>query len=128
MPAPGTLPQFYEMVSFLNTPLLDRDQPMWECYVIDGIEDNHVAIMVRVHHALIDGGGALKLFRAAMSDKASDKTIRAVWMPNEKKRHPEKALEGKRATTEAAVVPLQQTARRRDGRRAPSSPKWARKR
>ena len=86
VPAPGTLAQFYEMVSFLNTPLLDRDQPMWECYVIDGIEDNHIAIMVRVHHALIDGGGALKLFRAAMSDKASDKTIRAVWMPNEKKR------------------------------------------
>lgn len=86
VPAPGTLPQFYELVSFLNTPLLDRDQPMWECYIIDGIEDNHVAIMVRVHHALIDGGGALKLFRAAMSDKASDKTIRAVWMPNQKKR------------------------------------------
>jgi diacylglycerol O-acyltransferase len=86
VPAPGTLPQFYEMVSFLNTPLLDRDQPLWECYIIDGIEENHIAIMVRVHHSMIDGGGALKLFRAAMSDKASDKTIRAVWMPNEKKR------------------------------------------
>ena len=85
VPAPGTLPQFYELVSFLNTPLLDRDQPLWECYIIDGIEDNHFAIMIKVHHALIDGGGALKLFRAAMSDKASDKTIRAVWMPNQKK-------------------------------------------
>lgn len=86
VPAPGTLPQFYEMVSFLNTPLLDRDQPMWECYIIDGIQDNHVAIMIRVHHALIDGGGALKLFRAAMNDNANDKSIRAPWMPLEKKR------------------------------------------
>ena len=86
VPAPGKLPQFYELISFLNTPLLDRDQPLWECYIIDGIEDNHIAIMVRVHHSMIDGGGALKLFRAAMSDTASDKTIRAVWMPNEKKR------------------------------------------
>ena len=85
VPAPGTMPQFYELVSFLNIPLLDRDRPMWECYIIDGIEDNHFAIMVKVHHAMIDGGGALKLFRAAMSDKASDKTIRAVWMPNQKK-------------------------------------------
>ena len=85
VPAPGSMPQFYELVSFLNTPLLDRDQPLWECYIIDGIENNHFAIMIKVHHALIDGGGALKLFRAAMSDKASDKTIRAVWMPNEKK-------------------------------------------
>jgi WS/DGAT/MGAT family acyltransferase len=85
VPAPGTRGQFYELVSFLNTPLLDRDQPLWECYIIDGIENNHIAIMVKVHHALIDGGGALKLFRAAMSTRASDKAIRAIWMPNEKK-------------------------------------------
>lgn len=85
VPAPGSMPQFYELVSFLNTPLLDRDQPLWECYIIDGIENNHFAIMIKVHHALIDGGGALKLFRAAMSDRADDKTIRAVWMPNQKK-------------------------------------------
>jgi len=86
VPAPGSMQQFYETVSFLNTPLLDRDQPLWDCYIIEGIENNHVAIMVRVHHALIDGGGALKLFRAAMSDTAKDKAIRAVWMPNEKSR------------------------------------------
>jgi diacylglycerol O-acyltransferase len=91
VPAPGSLPQFYELVSFLNTPLLDRDQPLWECYIIEGIKDNHVAIMIRVHHALIDGGGALKLFRAAMSDKASDKSIRAVWAP-----HPPGKKKGRR--------------------------------
>lgn len=85
VPAPGSMPQFYELVSFLNTPLLDRDQPLWECYIIDGIENNHFAVMIKVHHALIDGGGALKLFRAAMSDRSDDKTIRAVWMPNQKK-------------------------------------------
>jgi WS/DGAT/MGAT family acyltransferase len=41
--------------------------------------------MVRVHHALIDGGGALKLFRGAMSDSREDKNIRAIWMPQEKR-------------------------------------------
>jgi diacylglycerol O-acyltransferase len=85
VPAPGKLQQFYELISFLNTPLLDRNQPLWECYIIDGIEDNHVAIMIRVHHALIDGGGALKLFRNAMNDSASDKTMRAIWTPSDKK-------------------------------------------
>ena len=85
VPAPGTFKQFYELVSFLNTPLLDRDQPPWECYIIDGIEGNHVAIMIKVHHALVDGGAALKLFRNSMSDSAKDKTIRAIWMPSEEK-------------------------------------------
>ncbi len=85
VPEPGSMQQFYDMVSFLNTPLLDRNLPLWDCYIIDGIEDNHVAIMVRVHHAMIDGGGALKLFRAAMSDSAEDKTIRPIWMPQKKR-------------------------------------------
>ena len=85
VPAPGTLKQFYELVSFLNTPLLDRDQPPWECYIIDGIEGNHYAIMIKVHHALVDGEAALKLFRNSMSDSANDKSIRAIWMPSTKK-------------------------------------------
>ena len=57
-------------MSFLNTPLLDRDQRLGECYIIDGIEDNHFAIMIKVHHALIDGGGALKLFRKTEESNA----------------------------------------------------------
>lgn len=38
LPAPGSMQQFHETVSFLNTGLLDRGHPMWECYIIDGIE------------------------------------------------------------------------------------------
>ena len=85
VPAPGTFKQFYELVSFLNTPLLDRDQPPWECYIIEGLEDNHIAIMIKVHHALVDGGAALRLFRQSMSDSTKDKTIRAIWMPSKEK-------------------------------------------
>jgi len=102
VPAPGSFKQFYELVSFLNTPLLDRDQPPWECYIIDGIEGNHIAIMIKVHHALIDGEAALKLFRNAMSDSAKDKTIRAIWMPSK-----EKAPRKKRSrTTESQLKNL----------------------
>ncbi len=86
VPAPGRMDQFYELVSFLNTPLLDRAQPLWECYVIEGIEGGRFAVMIKVHHALIDGGGALKLFRNAMSDSPRNREIRAVWSPNEQPR------------------------------------------
>jgi diacylglycerol O-acyltransferase / wax synthase len=84
VPAPGTMHQFSELVSFLNTTLLDRAQPLWECYIIEGIKDNHCAIMIKVHHALIDGGGALQLFRNSMSTSPRDKAIRAAWMPSDK--------------------------------------------
>ena len=51
-----------ETVSFLNSPLLDRARRLWECYIIEGIEGDHFAVMIKVHHALIDGMGAMKLF------------------------------------------------------------------
>ena len=85
VPAPGSEQQFYELISFLNTPLLDRAQPPWECYIIDGIEENRCAVLIKVHHALIDGGGALKLFRNAMNDSPQDKSVRAIWMPSDEK-------------------------------------------
>jgi len=84
VPAPGRMEDFFEIVSFLNTPLLDRARPLWECYVIEGIEDDHFAIFIKVHHACIDGMGAMKLFDLAMTRSASDRTIRAAWMPFEK--------------------------------------------
>ncbi len=50
LPAPGSMQQFYETVSFLNTGLLDRGHPLWECYIIDGIENGRIAVMLKVHH------------------------------------------------------------------------------
>lgn len=84
VPAPGRMEDFYDIVSFLNTSLLDRSRPLWECYVIEGLEDNQLAIMIKVHHALIDGGGALKLLEQSLSASARDRSIRAVWSPVEK--------------------------------------------
>ena len=55
LPAPWSMRQFYETVSFLNSGLLDRGHPLWECYIIDGLENGRIAVMIKVHHALIDG-------------------------------------------------------------------------
>ncbi len=91
VPPPGRMADFYEIVSFLNTSLLDRSRPLWECYIIEGLPDDQFAILVKVHHALIDGGGALKLFRHSLNTTARDRSIRAVWTPVEeppKRRRP----------------------------------------
>lgn len=78
--APGSMEQFYETISFLNTSLLDRGHPLWECYVIDGIENNRFAVMIRVHHALIDGEGGLRVMRNALSESPRSKVFCAPWM------------------------------------------------
>lgn len=81
IPKPGTMKQFYENISFVNSTLLDRGHPLWECYIIEGLENGRFAVMIKVHHALIDGEGGLRVLRGYLSDTASDKTLRAPWMP-----------------------------------------------
>ncbi len=80
LPAPGSMLQFYETVSFLNAGLLDRGQPLWECYIIDGIENGRLAVMIKVHHALIDGEGGLRVMRNFLSDSPRNKTLAGPWM------------------------------------------------
>ena len=88
IPAPGTMEQFYETISFLNTSLLDRGHPLWECYVIDGIEDDRVAIMIKVHHSLIDGEGGLRVMRESLSESPRSKAFTGPWMANAKAAKP----------------------------------------
>jgi diacylglycerol O-acyltransferase len=84
LPAPGSLQQLSDTVSFLNSPLLDRAMPLWECYIIEGLEDDQFAILIKVHHAVIDGMGAMKLFDQCISRSAKDKSLGSFWMPLEK--------------------------------------------
>lgn len=84
VPGAGKMEDFFDIVSFLNTSLLDRARPLWECYIIEGLQDDQFAIFSKVHHALIDGMGAMKLFDKSLSTTASDKSLRAAWMPFDK--------------------------------------------
>ena len=97
VPAPGRMEDFYEIVSFLNTSLLDRARPLWECYIIEGLEDDQFAVLIKIHHALIDGGGALKLLEQSLSTSARDKSIRAVWKPMERAPKPRRTARSDRS-------------------------------
>jgi WS/DGAT/MGAT family acyltransferase len=80
IPAPGSMQQFHETVSFLNTSLLDRGHPLWECYIIDGIENDKIAVMLKVHHSLIDGEGGLRAMRNFLSDSPDTEALDGPWM------------------------------------------------
>ncbi|MCB0948134.1 MAG: wax ester/triacylglycerol synthase family O-acyltransferase [Mycobacterium sp.] len=91
LPAPGSMQQFHETVSFLNTGLLDRAHPLWECYIIDGIENDRLAVMIKVHHALIDGEGGLRAMRNFMSDSPSNTRRAGPWMAPEQADKPRRS-------------------------------------
>src|SRR3954454_10516167 len=52
---PGTDAQLAEQVARIFSRPLDRARPLWELYVIYGLESGHTAVLTKIHHALIDG-------------------------------------------------------------------------
>jgi len=55
LPAPGDERQLAEQAARLHARHLDRRRPLWELYLIHGLQGGHVAIYTKVHHAAIDG-------------------------------------------------------------------------
>jgi WS/DGAT/MGAT family acyltransferase len=55
LPRPGTDHQLAEQVARITSRPLDRARPLWELYLIHGLESGNVAMLTKIHHALIDG-------------------------------------------------------------------------
>jgi len=55
LPAPGTEQQLQSLASRVFAQPLDRDKPLWEISLVDGLEGNRFAILAKTHHALVDG-------------------------------------------------------------------------
>lgn len=66
IPQPGDLRQLSNLVSRLVAQPLDRSRPLWEIWLIEGLEGGHVGLLSKVHHAAIDGASGNELIVALL--------------------------------------------------------------
>ncbi|WP_313673948.1 wax ester/triacylglycerol synthase family O-acyltransferase [Mycolicibacterium sp.] len=82
LPSPGSDAQLHELVSRLAGRPLDRTRPLWEMYLIEGLEGNRLAIFIKSHQALINGITACEIGHVI-----TDRTRRStdvgedIWLP-----------------------------------------------
>ena len=73
LPAPGRMDDLLSLVSRVHERMLDRGRPLWEMHLIEGLQGGRFALYCKVHHALVDGVGALQMINALFSESADQK-------------------------------------------------------
>jgi WS/DGAT/MGAT family acyltransferase len=88
LPAPGNDEQLGEQVARIIARPLDRSRPLWEWYVITGMERGRVGVLTKLHHATIDGASGVELIQLLLEtepDTPPPEPSRELerWVPEE---------------------------------------------
>ncbi len=73
---PGTMEQLHHLVARLHSSLLDRSRPLWEMYVIEGLENGQVAFYTKAHHSGVDGKAGTELAKVLYDTTAQMREVR----------------------------------------------------
>jgi len=74
LPPPGGEPELRKLVGRVMSQQLDRARPLWEIWVVDGLEDGHWAMLSKVHHAMVDGVAGTDLLALIMDVSPEPRT------------------------------------------------------
>lgn len=83
LPGPGNNEQLADMVSRLHANLLDRERPLWEFHLIEGLSDRRFAFYTKIHHAIIDGMKFARCFANSGSVSPEDMDSHPIWQQDE---------------------------------------------
>ena len=71
IPAPGGELELRQMAARVFSGALDRNKPLWELWMVEGMRDGRWALLSKVHHCMVDGVAATDLMSVMFSDETA---------------------------------------------------------
>jgi len=82
LPRPGDERQLKRLVGLLMSQKLDHGKPLWEMWVIEGLEEHRFAILARCHHCMVDGIAGVGILRELLrTEPAASFRPAKKWKP-----------------------------------------------
>ena len=69
LPKPGRYRELFALVSRLHGTLLDRNRPLWEMHLIEGLQNRQFAAYTKTHHAAVDGARSVSYTHLTLPTK-----------------------------------------------------------
>jgi diacylglycerol O-acyltransferase len=83
LPGPGSEEQLLDVIARMHANLLDRERPLWEFHLIEGLSGRRFAFYTKIHHVLCDGITFARWFAESGSKSATDMNSRPIWQRDE---------------------------------------------
>jgi diacylglycerol O-acyltransferase / wax synthase len=82
LPRPGSDEQLRELVARVQSRALDRNRPLWEMYLVEGLTGGRFAVIHKTHHAMVDGVSAVDIAQVILDTTPVPREIAEdLWMP-----------------------------------------------
>lgn len=76
---PGGERELGRMVSRLHSNPLDRNRPLWEFHLIEGLERNRFAFYIKIHHAMVEAVNGVSVLLSTLADSARARRAAPLW-------------------------------------------------
>jgi WS/DGAT/MGAT family acyltransferase len=82
LPRPGSDEQLSELVARVQSRPLDRSRPLWEVYLVEGLENGRFALLTKTHQAMVDGISAVDISQVLLDESPKTPEPKAdTWKP-----------------------------------------------